>query len=229
VFGGGFVDVPKWFADEYFDGNDFGVGLGGYRSGQGSPAGPSLAVIARPAEGQPVIEGGKVLLHFPWGGDATQREQRPADYTKPLFGPAADGDLGYWQADEVVGGPIWIDTDEAHGLCYLSIQGIGEIEYSLQKPTFSNERRIRLYVYDPADLARVARNELLPHEVRGRFYEWEPPWGWDVASGAWPGGMHWDGTRLYVAYQKSGAEQYDRPPVIAVYELRQSKQHQPSN
>ena len=220
VFGGGFVTIPKGFADKHLDGDDFGVGLGGYRSGQGSASGPSLAVLPRPEEGATEIFGGKVLLAYPWRGGPSEREHRPPDYDRPLFGPPVDNDTGYWQADEVAGGPVWIDDSALHGVCYLSIQGTGDLDYNLQSPTFSNERKIRLYVYDPMDLASVASGELMPHEVRGNIHDWEPPWGWKVDSQAWPGGMFWDGDNLYVAYKHAGAERYDRPPVVAVYKLR---------
>jgi hypothetical protein len=43
VFGGGFVTIPKAFADAHCGGNTIGLARGGYESGQGSSHAPSLA------------------------------------------------------------------------------------------------------------------------------------------------------------------------------------------
>lgn len=221
VFGGGFCTVPGWFADRYLDGRDFGVGYGGYQSGQTSSPGPSLLVAHRPSDFATQLDGCLELLGYRWGGGKGEREQRPADYTRPLWGPATEGDQGWWQADKVIAGPAWIDTDGRTGLCYWSIQGLGELDYNLQDTAFSKKRRVRLYVYDPSMLAEVAAGRLRPHQVRGDYYEWPLPFDDSPNANRWPIGAYWDAQDqlLYMAYRNSGGGKYEVPPVVVLYRI----------
>lgn len=221
TFGGGFCDIPAWFADEFLDGRNFGVGFGGYESGQGSSPGPSLFVADRPANHATELDRCLELLSFRWGGGKSEREQRPADYKKPIWGPPTEDGIGWWQADTVSAGPVWIDTPDVTGLCYWSVQGLGDLEYSLQSKTFSRERRVRLYVYGPDQLAKVARGELRPHQVRGNFFEWDLPFDDGRNAVRWPIGAYWDAKDqlLYVSYQQSGSGRYEVPPVVVLYRI----------
>ena len=221
TFGGGFCTIPAWFADEYLDGRDFGVGFGGYESGQGSSPGPSLFVADRPANNAAKLDRCLELLSFRWGGGKAEREERPDDYKKPLWGPPTEGGIGWWQADTVAAGPVWIDTPDVTGLCYWSVQGLGDLDYRLQSTTFSREIRVRLYVYDPNQLANVARGELRPHQVRGSYFEWDLPFDDGPNAVRWPIGAYWDAKDqlLYVSYQNSGGGQYEIPPVVVVYRV----------
>ncbi len=221
TFGGGFCNIPAWFADEFLDGRDFGVGFGGYESGQGSSPGPSLFVADRPANHATALDRCFELLSFRWGGGKNEREHRPADYKKPLWGPPTEDGIGWWQADIVSAGPAWIDTPDLTGLCYWSIQGLGDLEYRLQSTAFSRERRVRLYVYDPNQLAKVARGELRPHQVRGKFCDWDSPFDDGANAVRWPIGAYWDAKDqlLYVSYQQSGGGRYEVPPVVVTYRI----------
>jgi len=222
VFGGGFCDIPAWFADQHLDGRDFGVGFGGYRSGQNSSTGPSFFASKRPQKGDESLNDCVDLLSFPWNGRREQRERRPPDYTKPLWGPPVEDGVGWWQADMIVAGPVWIDTPGLTGLCYWSLQGLGDLEYKLQTATFSKERRVRLYVYDPAELADVVEGRLKPHQVRGTIFEWPLPFDESPNAKRWPIGAFWDSTDqlLYLAYQESGVGNYGVPPAVAIYRVK---------
>jgi len=205
---GGFCRVPRWFADEHFGGRTVGLCAGGYESGQGSSMGPALTVVDRET-----LTDGLCLLSYPWAGPKEKRERRPADYDPSGLGwaLAPDGDVGYWSVESQRGGGAWIDTGTCHGLVYFIRQGRGRLEYKLQTECFSRDRLSRLYIYDPADLAKVAAGELEPFEVSGTVTDWEEP---GVARGA-----TWDGKRLYVfqeATWKSGVERY---PSIHVFEV----------
>lgn len=221
TFGGGFCTIPAWFADEFLDGRDFGIGFGGYESGQGSSPGPSLFVADRPKNLATKLDRCLELLSFRWGGGKAEREERPDDYKKPLWGPPTEDGIGWWQADKVIAGPVWIDTPDLTGLCYWSVQGLGDLEYRLQSTTFSRERRVRLYVYDPNTLANVARGEVRPHQVRASYFEWELPFDDGPNAVRWPIGAYWDAKDqlLYVSYQKSGGGRYEVPPVVVVYRI----------
>lgn len=221
VYGGGFCTIPKWFADQYLDGRDFGVGFGGYQSGQTSSPGPTLFVCDRPADHARQLTNCIELLAYRWGGGKGEREERPADYGTPLWGPMVENGTGWWQADMVIAGPVWVDTPRLTGLCYWSVQGLGDLDYNLQDVAFSNNRRIRLYVYDPTDFAQVIAGALRPYQVRGRFYEWDLPFDKDAGARRWPIGAHWDpeDQLLYMSYQNSGAGQYDIPPAVVIYRL----------
>lgn len=210
---GGFCRIPKWFADEYFGGRTVGLCAGGYESGQGSSMGPALTAVD-----PETLTDGLLLLSYPWAGDKDQRERRPADYQRGGLGWAIepDGDVGYWSVESQHGGGAWIDTGRYHGLVYFIRQGRGRLEYSLQTECFSKDRLSRLYIYDPADLARVAAGELKPFEVRGTVTDWHEP---GVARGA-----TWDGERLYVFQEgmwKSGVERYPSVHVFEVVDVTQ--------
>jgi len=222
VFGGGFCTVPEWFANEFLAGREFGVGLGGYQSGQGSSPGPSLFVAKRPEDNSSKLHDAIELIGFPWNGSAKAREQRPPDYTTPLWGPAAESGVGWWQADEIVAGPVWIDTPQLTGLCYWSVQGLGKLDYALQDTAFSHDRRVRLYVYDPAMLAEVSQGLRKPQQVRGDFYEWSLPFDTDQNADRWPIGAYWvSGDQLlYMVYKNSGSGQYEVPPAVVIYRIK---------
>jgi hypothetical protein len=106
-----------------------------------------------------------------------------------------------------------VDTGTTHGLVYFVRQGRGLLDYKLQRECFSKDRVSRAYIYDPADLAKVAAGQLEPFEVRGTVSDWSEP---GIARGA-----TWDGEHLYVFHEatwKSGVEQYPSVHVFAVVE-----------
>ena len=205
---GGFCRIPKWFAQEHFGGRTLGLCAGGYESGQGSSMGPTLTAVDRET-----LEDGLLLLSYPWVGEKAQRENRPGDYDPKGLGWALepDGKIGYWSAETQQGGGAWVDTGKYHGLIYFIRQGRGRLDYKLQTECFSKDRLSRVYIYDPADLAKVAAGELEPFEPRAIVTDWHEP---GVARGA-----TWDGKRLFVFQEgtwKAGVERY---PSIHVFEI----------
>ena len=218
LLGGGLCDIPQWFADRYLEGKSLGVGFGGYCSGQGSSTGPSLfACSRRLSESTPAIP----LLRFgPLGTtDKPLRERRPADYSNAanVWSLDPDGDVGYWAADRVRAGPVWIDGERAAGVCYWTIQGRGRLEYARQTETFGETTAIRLYVYSPKDLAEVAQGLKQPHEPRGAFHDWDT----DAVPGSIRGACWLPQSRtvflLMAAAVPAGAE---RMPVIVAYRIK---------
>lgn len=212
-FGGGFCNIPQWFADEYTGGNTVGIGLGGYESGQNSSPMPTLAAIGNaPA---------KIFMLSNFGAPAEHREQRDDNYDSGTLSwgiEPVDG-VGYWTSDRVLG-TTWVDTPGISSYVALVMQPVGALNYNLQNDTFTTEVQYRLYVYDPADLAKVARGELGPKQVRGRWYSVP-----SIGSGA-PAGMAFDSEsqRLNIVY-RGGWKQHptatESYPVVTEFEVVQ--------
>jgi hypothetical protein len=219
-FGNGFCKIPQWFSDRYLGGRTFGVGHGGYYSGQALSLGPTLFVCDTPEPGTTMINNALPLLYFnAWNGDPNNAERRFGDYTNGLWAPDPDANgVGYW-VDGVNAGPVWIDTPTITGLCYWTVQGVGARDYTLQSEAFSNNRRTRLYVYSPETIAAVASGQLAPNRARAAYYEWTNPFETNPNTWMWPVGSAWDGEYLYVAYKAAGSDLYDTQPVIMAYEV----------
>ena len=208
-FGGGFVDIPDAFAEAYCGGNRLGLAKGGYESGQGSATSPTLAAYGK----APV----KVLQWSKWNSPKEQHERRDTNYDGSGVGwqPLAENGIGYWGVDRVMDA-AWIHTDAVSALISIVLQPTGKVDYELQGAVFSHTTQYRLYVYDPADLARVAQGELQEYEVRGRWYELP-----QVPLGQ-PFGLWWDTHRkllsiVYTAgWSNGGSESY---PVVIEYEV----------
>jgi hypothetical protein len=220
VFGGGFVTVPQWFADKYLNGRNFGVGHGGYFSGQGSSLGPTLFVAERPADGDAILKNATVLLEFAsLDGDPTKMERRPGDYSNGLWAPDPDEDgLGY-SCGTVTAGPVWIDTPTMSGLCYWAVQGTGKLDYSLQRMGASKYLRTRMYCYSPETLSKVATGQIPPMSARATITEWINPFDKTENTVHYPCGAYWDVTDkcLYIAYYNAGSDQYEPQPVVVRY------------
>jgi len=220
VFGGGFVTIPQWFADKYLEGRNFGVGHGGYFSGQGSSLGPTLFVAERPADGDAMLKNATVLLEFAsLAGDPSKMERRPGDYSNALWVPEPDETgLGY-SCGTVTAGPVWIDTPTMSGLCYWTVQGVGKLDYSLQRMGSSMHLRTRMYCYSPETLSQVATGQISPTSARATITEWTNPFDKTENTVHYPCGAYWDDhdQHLYIAYYNSGSDQYEPQPVLVRY------------
>ena len=210
-FGGGFCNIPQWFADKYTRGNTIGIGLGGYESGQNSSPMPTLAAIGNaPAN---------ILMLSNFGAPPEHREQRDGNYdsgTLSWGSNPVDG-VGYWTSDRVLG-TAWVDTPDVSSYVALVMQPVGVLNYNLQNETFTQQVQYRLYVYDPADLAKVAQGEISPKQVRGRWYPVP-----SVGAGN-PAGMAFDSEsqRLSIVYRGGWKEHptaTESYPVVAEFEV----------
>ncbi len=156
-FGGGFVKgADRWL-----------IGCGGYESGQGSRAGPTLATAD-----------GTVLMDRANHGTMVfeERERRPPNYIvekDTWLGLAPRNGVGRWAADRVYAGGVW----RPRGLLYWAVLGVGKLDYARQSETFGETIEDWLYSYDPKDFNNVAFTRwpygtVLGHEVDagGRVY-----------------------------------------------------------
>lgn len=135
-FGGGFIKG----ADRRL------IGCGGYESGQGSTAGPTLATAD-----------GTVLMDRANHGTMVfeDRERRPATYTvdkDTWLGLAPRDGVGRWAADRIYAGGVW----RPRGLLYWAVLGVGKLDYARQNETFGEATEDWLYSYDPEGFDNVA-------------------------------------------------------------------------
>lgn len=210
VFGGGFCDIPQWFADAYCNGHTIGLGLGGYESGQASSHAPSLAAWKQGEEAT-------VMMYSKWLTAKENQERRDANYQNGgiTWQPNPDGDVGYWGTSRCMD-VTWVDTPTCSSFLAISLQPVGTLDYAIQDRVFTRTVQYMLYVYDPADLAKVAQGTLAADQVRGNYYPFP------VARGGRPTGMWWDNERqiLSVVYANAwtwgGSESY---PIVVEFEI----------
>ena len=151
AFGGGFVKGKP---------GAMLLGCGGYESGQGSVAGPTLATMD-----------GRILIGQKSHGTMAfeQRELRPTNYWPKAHknGWTAlepkDG-VGRWACDRIHGGGIW----HPRGVCYWALLGTGDIDYARQNETFGAATETWLYTYDPQTYDKVEFNIWKHGHVHGQ-------------------------------------------------------------
>lgn len=218
LLGGGLCDIPPWFAEQFLGGKSLGVGFGGYCSGQGSSVGPSLYACSRELR---EVTSAVALLRFGALGttDKRLREHRPPDYRNAdnVWSLDPEGETGYWAADRVRAGPVWIETEHCSGMCYWVIQGCGELSYRRQTETFGETTRVQMYVYAPRDLAEVAQGSKQPYEPRAAFFDWD--------NAGLPGsvkGACWlpESRTLYLLLADAYPDGGEQLPVIAAFRVR---------
>jgi len=153
------------------------IGCGGYESGQGTSAGPTLATLD-----------GKVLIEYGWPGEPgpnlehwNERAPRDPNY-RNMVGFANLGDTaaiavpgdswtgwlprdvngtleGRWASDRIFGGGLALPE----GITYWAWMGIGDLDYRWQGYTFAKEQRTYRYRYDPTTF------QLLGYEAQPQF------------------------------------------------------------
>ena len=217
--GGGFCRISPQFASKYLAGRRLGLACGGYESGQGSSLGPTLTAtfLSHEKVGQ-----GISLLGFGWNCDETKREFRFPDYKIKSLGWGIDpkNGRGYWAAEEAMGGPAWVETDEVQGLCYFVREGVGELIYALQTQNFTKKSTSRLYRYSLNDLAEVAVGNRQPHEIHASFEEYYVEGTTKDLPGV-PRGACFDSSsgRLFVFLKYSWKKGREFMPAIAVFKV----------
>jgi hypothetical protein len=212
AFGGGFVDIPKEFADAFCGGNTIGLSKGGYESGQASATSPTLA-----AYGASDVS---VLMECKWNAPASERERRDDNYDPGNVGwqPKPVDGKGFFGVDRVMD-TAWVKNGDLESFIAIVLQPVGKLNYALQGDVFTGKNvQYSLYVYDPVDFARVASGELLPHQVRGTWYPFpEIPVSLNRPKGLW---FDVETKHLNIVYANAwspgGPESY---PVVIEYEI----------
>jgi hypothetical protein len=161
---GGITRIPDWFASKYTAGKTLGIGFGGAAAGsQNSSYGPALFALDPPKEGTPAVKC-QALLNYPAPDHFCIRDANYKTEVKWSKNPAKG--VGFWTtADHLTGGAIWIDLPDAHGLVYFPQLAHGTVAYKTGGTRWEGAGS-HIYIYDPADLARVARKQMRPWDVK---------------------------------------------------------------
>jgi hypothetical protein len=167
---GGSLAIPKWFADRFTGGRTLGLGFGGYYSGvQPCSRGPFLAAAFPPERAGAELDVLPLIDH-----PADHKAVRDPDYrTEIAWDSNPKGGDGYWGAmDEIFGGASWIDLPDKHGLLIVATLGHGRVWY---EKSDRHAERIEpwWFVYDPRDLAAVAKRQNNPWIPRPTFWKVE--------------------------------------------------------
>jgi hypothetical protein len=218
---GGTLEIPAWFADKYTEGRRLGVGFGGYYSiFEGGSYGPTLSAVSKPTEGQPpsFIS----LLAYPIKHECV-RDANYQHIAESWMGKNPKGGHGTWNATDEIGGEvssggaIWIETPDKHGLLFFASLGTGRLAYE-DGGVQAAGRENALFVYDPADLAKVAEKKADPWSPMPKFYPWKNP---APGLAGRPAGVAYDtGSRkLYVVFINAYVEGEEAYPAVAVYQI----------
>ena len=174
---GGMLEIPAWFADQYCQGRRLGAGFGGYFSiatiGPIS-AGPALSAFSPndcTAQSHTSSLQNTPLLGYPFHSEPytnPDRAHRDTDYTNDFDNWNPKNNIGYWSwTDWVWQGAVWVDTPAVHGLLVLPTLGNGRTWY--ETSTLHAERASHWwYVYDPNDLAEVAKGTRQTWEIQAK-------------------------------------------------------------
>jgi hypothetical protein len=166
---GGMTRIPAWFASKYAGGNQLALGFGGTFSGSASGSyGPTLFAAALPKKGPPAKGSAAVqcraLLNYP---APTQFCIRDPDYkTEVKWSKNPQRGVGFWTTGDHLGaGGIWIDLPDAHGLVFFPQLAHGKVAY-IRGGTMWEGASSDIFIYNPADLVRVAQGRIAPWNVK---------------------------------------------------------------
>jgi len=237
---GGVLEVPAWFADKYCTGQRLGAGFGGYFSiATVGPVsmGPSLTAFSPPSAHPKGMMGAlehTPLLGYPFNATPytePTRAERDADYHTEFDGWNPRAGVGYWSwSDWLWQGAVWVDTPTRHGLLYFPTLGNGRTWY--ETSTLHAEHSSHAwFVYDPADLAKVAQKQLERWQIQaaGRWKvsypgQSDPLPGWADEPQQMVVGSVWDAasSRVYVALRQTfnPDSSGERGLVVYAYEVQ---------
>jgi hypothetical protein len=217
------VSIPSWFADAYTGGKRLAAGCGGYFSIM--TTGPDSMGPAISAFSPPGTSGGSVpfvnLVGYPFSNspvDCNARAQRDTDYTDDFDGCNPTGGVGHWTwADYINQGGVWADTADKSGLLFFPNIGNGRVWY--ETSTLHAQRSsIWWFVYDPADLAKVALGQVSQSSIQPKS-KWNANFpglgsslpGWSDGPGNMVFGVAFDSStkRLYIGVLWSAVYVYE--------------------
>ncbi|MFN0152948.1 MAG: hypothetical protein ACKVUT_01050 [Gaiella sp.] len=230
---GGLLSVPQPFADRWCRGRRLAAGFGGYFSiATVGPVsmGPALAAFS-PDALQP--DGGTVdqtaLVGYPFNAEPyTQpgRARRDPGYRTEFDGWNPKDGIGYWSwTDYLAQAGVWIDTPAVEGVLFLPTMGVGRTWYEASTLRAENAAHW-WFVYDPADLARVASGLRKQWQIQPRRF-WrvrvpglpDPLPGWADSPRNLVTGAVFDhaSSRLYVAVRFGTGPELGDSHLVLVY------------
>lgn len=174
------VSIPEWFAKAYTNGKSLGMGSGQRSGAAACSFGPCLVAVAWPERTTTNMTklAATPLVQYPM----QHRCPRDADYLPRgefMALPPRNG-TGLWTSHDLVDACSWIDLPERHGVLFFGRLAQGNIWYGddpdpktgIDDPA-SNSRgehaeryARRWWIYDPADLAKVASENMESWAIR---------------------------------------------------------------
>lgn len=218
---GGTLEIPAWFADKYTGGKRLGVGFGGYYSiFEGGSYGPTLSAATEPVAGRPPAA--VTLLAYP-DPHLCPRDDDYRQAAEGWMGKNPVNGRGTWNSTDEIGGEhtsagvVWIDAPDKHGLLFFVSLGTGRIAYE-NGGIQCEGRENALYIYDPADLAKVAQRKAQPWSPVPKFHRLDNPAPGLAGRAA---GVAYDAAarRLYVAFVGAYPDGEESYPVVVVYQI----------
>lgn len=218
---GGTLEIPAWFADKYTGGKRLGIGFGGYYSiFEGGSYGPTLSAASKPEEGK--SPSFVTLLAYPVKHECV-RDANYKHVAESWMGKNPVNGRGTWNATDEIGGEvssggaIWIDAPDKHGLIFFASLGTGRLAYE-DGGVQAAGRENALFVYDPADLIKVAQEKNKPWTPTPKFYSWK-----NEAQGmsGRVAGVAYDSIarKLYVVFINAYIEGEEGYPLVVVYQI----------
>jgi len=115
------------------------------------------------------------------------------------------------------GGAIWIDAADKHGLMFFASLGTGRLAYE-DGGVQAAGRENSLFIYDPADLAKVAQKKADPWTPTPKFYVWKNPAPGMAGRTA---GVAYDSAarKLYLVFINAYIEGEEGYPLVVVYQI----------
>lgn len=216
------VPIPQWFADAYTGGKRLAAGCGGYQSIVASgPAhlGPALTAF-NPPNINTNPSGSTLsflnLVGYPYQNnpiDCSKRAIRDTNYVDGFDGCNPDNGVGHWSwSDYLWQGGAWVDLADKHGVVFFPTLANGREWY--ETSTLHAEKASHwVYIYDPYDLAEVARGVKKQWEIQA-VNRWAiqfpgltyPLSGWSDEPAKMVTGVTYDSVarRAYVAVRFAG-------------------------
>jgi hypothetical protein len=160
---GGLTLIPAWFASRYTAGKRLGLGFGGIVPSAAASYGPALFAARRPGKSVESVRC-QALLNFPPPKHFCIRDGKYE--TNIPWGKDPKGGVGFWSmADTINGAGIWIDLPDAHGVLFFPHLGHGMISYVPGGRAWEGATS-DVFVFDPKDLAAVARGKVQAWDVK---------------------------------------------------------------
>jgi hypothetical protein len=169
---GGCLRLPDYFAKRYTKGRTLALGFGGsYCIIVHGSFGPCLWAVPEPRREGETLDALPLLDFEAVESEKGHHCRRDADYHSGIpWDKNPVGGVGFWTAADYINGACcWIDLPDKHGLLVLGRMGHGRVFYG--EPEGGGDKGIHSersepwwYVFNPADLAAVARGEKQPYD-----------------------------------------------------------------
>jgi len=232
--------IPQWFSDAYTSGKRLGAGCGGPQSAissGGVSMGPALTAFTPPdiaTQPDRSTITGTDLVGYPFTDvvyGPPDRAHRDTNYQvddSSWMGWVPKNGVGYWTDGDWLGqSGTWVDLPNKHGVMFFPTQVTGHFYYQ-SSTIWGGGAEHAWYVYDPADLAKVAQGQKQQWEIQPTWWSVQYPGlsyplpSWNDMDPNLVTGVTFDPTtrRLYVAVLLAGSGGTYGVHKVYVYEVQ---------